>query len=96
MFQLNDDEWPSLISQNKTSKKGRGGRRKIFFVFTEHEILMLSSVLNSDRAIQINIQLVHIFTRLRQMFNSQNRWIGLKPFILKQACLFCGGCCPLR
>jgi phage regulator Rha-like protein len=71
MFQLNDDEWPSLISQNETSKKGRGGRRKIPFVFTEHGILMLSSVLNSDRAIQINIQLVRIFTRLRKMFNSQ-------------------------
>ncbi|SFA48233.1 ORF6N domain-containing protein [Pedobacter suwonensis] len=43
-----------------------GGRRKLPFVFTEHGILMLSSVLNSKQAIQVNIQIVRIFSRIRQ------------------------------
>jgi len=44
MFQLTAVEWNSLISQIVISKKGRGGRRKIPYVFTEHGVLMLSSV----------------------------------------------------
>lgn len=67
MFQLTEDEWSGLISQIATSKNGRGGRRKLPYVFTEHGVLMLSSVLNSAKAIQVNIQIVRIFTRLRQM-----------------------------
>ncbi|MBC6108807.1 ORF6N domain-containing protein [Pedobacter sp. CCM 8938] len=66
MFQLSKEEWNSLISQIVTSKKGRGGIRKLPFAFTEHGVLMLSSVLNSQQAIQVNIQIVKIFTRLRQ------------------------------
>lgn len=46
MFQLSDEEFKSLISQIAISNKGRGGRRKLPFVFTEHGVLMLSSVLN--------------------------------------------------
>src|SRR5690606_1373084 len=48
-----------------TSK--RGGRRKLPYVFTEHGVLMLSSVLNSKQAIQVNIQVMRIFTKVRQM-----------------------------
>jgi len=70
MFELTNDEWSALISQIEISKKGRGGRRKVPYVFTEHGILMLSSVLNSEKAIQINIQIVRIFTRLRHVVNS--------------------------
>ncbi|MCL4638539.1 MAG: ORF6N domain-containing protein [Olivibacter sp.] len=51
MFPLTAVEWNSLTSQIVISKKGRGGRRKIPYVFTEHEVFMLSSVLNSSRAI---------------------------------------------
>ena len=69
MFELTNDEWSSLISQIEISKKGRGGRRKVPYVFTEHGILMLSSVLNSEIAIQINIQIVRIFTRLRHVIS---------------------------
>ncbi|WP_233260799.1 ORF6N domain-containing protein [Pedobacter sp. HMWF019] len=47
MFQLNEDEWATLISQSVISNEGRGGRRKLPYVFGEHGILMLSSVLNS-------------------------------------------------
>ena len=69
MFQLFDEEFKSLISQIAISKKGRGGRRKLPFVFTEHGVLMLSSVLNSQQAIQVNIQIVRIFTRLRNLLS---------------------------
>ena len=55
MFQLTEKEWENLKSQNATSSWG--GRRKRPYAFTEHGVLMLSSVLNSDRAIQVNIQI---------------------------------------
>src|ERR1700733_13067959 len=67
MFQLSEDEYSSLTSQIVMSKKGRGGRRVLPFVFTEHGVLMLSSILNSDRAIEVNIQVMRIFTKIRQM-----------------------------
>lgn len=69
MFQLTDSEWESLRSQFVTSKIGRGGRTYLPNVFTEHGILMLSSVLNSQQAIQVNIQIVRIFTRLRNLLS---------------------------
>lgn len=69
MFQLTDIEWNSLRSQIVTSKNGRGGRTYFPNVFTEHGVLMLSSVLNSPQAIQVNIQIVRIFTRLRNLLN---------------------------
>jgi hypothetical protein len=72
MFQLTDNEWNSLRSQIATSKNRRGGRTYLPNVFTEHGVLMLSSVLNSSQAIQVNIQVVRIFARLRQIFASQN------------------------
>jgi hypothetical protein len=67
MFQLTDGEWQNLKSQIATSSWG--GRRKLPFVFTEHGVLMLSSVLNSPQAVQVNIQIVRIFTRLRNLLN---------------------------
>jgi hypothetical protein len=65
MFQLADEEWAILKSQFVTSSWG--GRRKLPNVFTEHGVLMLSSVLNSAQAIQVNIQIVKIFSRLRTL-----------------------------
>lgn len=65
MFQLNKTELDSLMSQIATSN--RGGIRKLPFAFTEHGVLMLSSVLKSDKAIQTNIQIMRIFTKVRQM-----------------------------
>jgi len=67
MFQLTKEDWESLSSQIAISKKGRGGRRYAPFAFTEHGVLMLSSVLNSDRAIQVNIQIMRIYTKLKEM-----------------------------
>ncbi|WP_421941517.1 ORF6N domain-containing protein [Pedobacter sp.] len=67
MFQLSEIEWQSLRSQIVTSKIGRGGRTYLPNVFTEHGILMLSSILNSQQAIQVNIQIVRIFSKIRQL-----------------------------
>lgn len=67
MFQLTDIEWQNLTSQIVISSWG--GRRKLPNVFTEHGVLMLSSVLNSSQAIEVNIQVVRVFTRLRKMLN---------------------------
>jgi hypothetical protein len=66
MFRLNENEFESLMSQFATSK--RGGRRKLPYMFSEHGVLMLSSILNNKQAIQVNIQVMRIFTRIRQMF----------------------------
>ena len=65
MFQLTELEWQNLKSQNATSSWG--GRRNLPYVFTEHGVLMLSSVLNSDRAIQVNIQIMRIYNKVRQV-----------------------------
>jgi hypothetical protein len=67
MFQLTGEEVRSLRSQFATSKKGRGGRRYSPLVFTEQGIAMLSTVLNSERAIQVNIEIMRAFVRLREM-----------------------------
>jgi hypothetical protein len=68
MFQLDKDEFDSLRSQIVTSK--RGGQRYLPYVFTEHGILMLSSVLSSEKAVQVNIQIMRTFTRLRRMLST--------------------------
>lgn len=65
MFQLSEDEFKNLKSQFATSSWG--GRRKLPYVFTEHGVLMLTSVLNSERAIKVNIQVMRIYVRLREM-----------------------------
>ena len=65
MFQLNNEEFKNLKSQIATSSWG--GRRKIPFAFTEHGVLMLSGILNSERAIKINIQIIRIFVKMREM-----------------------------
>ena len=77
MFQLTVDEWENLMSQIATSNIsaksqgfGWGGRRKLPFAFTEHGVLMLSSVLNSDRAIQVNIQIMRVFVKLKELMIS--------------------------
>jgi len=73
MFQLTEDEWrDSLVSQNAISKNNRGGRRFAPFVFTEQGVSMLSSVLKSERAININIQIMRTFVNLRHYALSLN------------------------
>lgn len=65
MFQLTKEEWANLKSQNATPSWG--GRRSEPFMFTEYGVLMLSSVLNSERAIAVNIRIIRIFTKMREM-----------------------------
>jgi ORF6N domain len=64
MFQLTDEEFKNLIFQIGTSSWG--GTRKLPVVFTEQGVAMLSGVLSSDRAIAVNIQIMRIFTAIRQ------------------------------
>lgn len=67
---LNEKEINSLISQNAMSKDGRGGQRHLPYAFTEPGVAMLSSVLNSDRAIQVNIQIIRTFIKLRKLLET--------------------------
>lgn len=66
MFQLSTQEFAALRSQIVTSK-GRGGRRTAPYAFTEHGVAMLSSVLRSEQAAEINIAIIRTFVKLRQL-----------------------------
>jgi hypothetical protein len=67
-FRLTEDEFQLLRSQFATLDKGRGRHSKYLpYVFTEHGVAMLSSVLHSDRAIQVNIDIMRAFARLREL-----------------------------
>jgi hypothetical protein len=68
MFQLTLDEFANLRSQIVTSSWG--GRRYPPYAFTEHGVAMLSSVLNSGQAIQVNVEIVRAFVRLRRLLGS--------------------------
>jgi len=81
MFQLSEEEGDSLRSQIATSNAltsqtamskpgGRGGRRTLPYAFTEHGVSMLSSVLNSERAVQMNIIIIRAFVRMRELLAS--------------------------
>jgi len=71
-FQLTAREHDSLRSQFATSKEtlGRGGRRYLPYVFTEHGAIMAASVLDSERAVQVSIYVVRAFVQLREMLSS--------------------------
>jgi len=75
MFQLSFQEFTALRSQIVTSK-GRGGRRTAPYAFTEHGIAMLSSVLRSERAVEINIEIIRAFVKLRQLVASNAELTG--------------------
>jgi hypothetical protein len=75
MFQLTEEEFENLRSQFATSSWG--GRRVAPYAFTEHGVLMLSSVLNSEKAISVNIQIMRIYTKMREMLMT-NQEILLK------------------
>jgi len=69
MFQLTDEEYENLRSQNATSRSW-GGRRYPPYAFTEHGAVMLTNVLKSDTAVSASIQVVRAFIRLREMLIS--------------------------
>ncbi len=68
MFELTPEEWEILRSQNVTSS--HGGVRYPPMAFTEHGVMMLSSVLRSDRARRMNIQIMRLFVQMREMLSS--------------------------
>lgn len=70
MFQLTADEASRLRYQIGTSKVSRGGRRYLPYVFSEQGVAMLSSVLHSERAVLVNIEIMRAFVRLRRMLAS--------------------------
>jgi hypothetical protein len=70
MFQLTEEEAEVLRSQFMISKRGHGGRRYLPYAFTEPGVAMLSSVLNSELAIEVNITIMRAFIRLRQILES--------------------------
>jgi hypothetical protein len=82
MFQLTPEEYEPLRSQSATLEKGRGKHRKCLpYAFTEQGVAMLSSVLNNERAIKVNIEIMRAFVRVRELMASKNefaRKIGFK------------------
>ena len=70
MFQLTSAEYESLIFQSGISKTGRGGSRYLPYVFTEQGVAMLSSILNSERAIRVNIIIMRAFVKLREILSN--------------------------
>ncbi len=68
MFELSNQEFMNLRSQ--TGISNRGGTRFVPMAFTEQGVAMLSGILNSDRAIEVNIQIMRTFTKLRHMVSA--------------------------
>jgi hypothetical protein len=71
MFEMSQEEFTNWRSQFVTSNSDLMGLRYKPFCFTEHGVLMLSSVLNSQTAIQVNIQIMRVFSKIRQAILSQ-------------------------
>lgn len=69
-YQLTQKEFTSLMSQIAISNTGRGGRRKPPWVFTEHGVAMLSSVLRSPTAVQVNIEIMRAFVQMRRLMGT--------------------------
>ena len=67
MFQLSTDEWAAL---RPSEVRGRGGRRTLPCAFRQEGVAMLSSVLRSERAVEVNIQIMRAFVRMREMLQS--------------------------
>jgi hypothetical protein len=66
-LQVTQQEFTDLKSQTVTSSSGHGGRRKLPWAFTEHDVAMLSSVLRSPIAVQVNIEIMRAFIRMRRL-----------------------------
>ena len=77
MFQISKVEWQNLKSQIATSSWG--GIRKLPYVFTEQGVAMLSSVLNSETAIQVNIQIIRLLTKMKQLIlDDKDLWMKIE------------------
>ncbi|MGL5891794.1 MAG: ORF6N domain-containing protein [Bacteroidia bacterium] len=81
MFRLSREEMTEL--ENSSSDKNWGGKRQCPFVFTEQGVAMLSGVLSSDRAIEVNIQIMRVFSKVRQLL-IDNTLLGFELEEIKQ------------
>jgi hypothetical protein len=70
MYVVDIQDVAALMYQIGTSKQGRGGRRKPVLAFTQEGVAMLSSVLRSERAVRVNIEIMRAFVRLRSMLSA--------------------------
>jgi len=87
MFQLAREEFENLRLQFASSSSGYGGRRYLPYAFTEHGVAMLSSVLHSERAVQMNILIIRAFVKLRELLATHKelaRQIGQIDAVQKQ------------
>src|SRR6266487_3875845 len=76
MFPLTKEEFQNLMFQIGTSSSTWGGTRKLPNVFTEQGVAMLSSVLRSERAIQVNIQIICVYTKMKQiLLDNKELWL---------------------
>lgn len=75
-FQLTRQELAAMISQNAISKKGRGGRTKLPWAFTEHGAIMLASVLNSPIAVKASVRVVRAFVYMREQLATNKLLAG--------------------
>ncbi len=75
-FQLTGEEFACLISHFAISKKGRGGRRKLPWVFTGHGALQLSNVLKSETAIEASVRVVQVFVSMREQLVAHKELAG--------------------
>lgn len=82
MFRLTKEESNSLRSHFAISKIGRGGRRHLPYVFTEQGVAMLSTVLNSEQAIEVNISIMRAFVQLRQILEQTKNSIASSLVLL--------------
>lgn len=71
MFQLKHEEVEILISQNAMSKPGRGGRRTLPYVFTEHGAVMAANILKSPIAVKMSVIVVRAFVKMREILTEQ-------------------------
>jgi hypothetical protein len=75
-YQLTAQEFADLKSQIATSSVSHGGKRKLPWVFTEHGVAMLSSVLRSPRAVQVNIAIMRAFVRMRRLIGTPGELVS--------------------
>jgi len=89
IFQLTKQEWTNLKCQFGTSSSGWGGKRKLPMAFTEHGVAMASNLLKSERAIEVSVEIVRAFIRMRQILTSHREMskelAELKSFLLKHS-----------
>lgn len=82
LFQMTSKEYEYLMLQNATSNKGRGGRRKLPFAFTEHGAVMTATILNSASAVAMSVYVVRAFIKFREVLTSTKeltkKFIGLE------------------